>query len=109
MTVIAQPEKINGKWDTHTFYQTVSHLHLSLLVNNSDLIDFMLVECADGRWFIVEESNTFECEQLFDAYSREFVEPKMYSSSDEAEKFACQLIAENTCLEFDEIYPYFKD
>ena len=109
MTVITQPKRINGKWDTHSFYKTVSHLHLSLLLDNNDFIDFLLVECADGRWFIIEESNTFESVQLFDAYSSEFIEPKFYSSFDDAEKFACKLIAENTNLEFDEIYPYFED
>jgi hypothetical protein len=109
MLLNSQPEKVNGKWSTHSFYGTVSHLHLSFLLNGSDLIDLMLVECGDGRWFIEQVSITFESEQLFDAYSNEFVEPKFYSNSDEAEKFACKLIAENTSFEFEEIYPYFED
>jgi hypothetical protein len=102
-------KKINEKWDAHTFYQTVSHLHLTLLSDENDLIDLMLVKCSDGQWFIEQVSIPFESEKLFDAYSDEFVEPKFYSSSDEAEKIACKLIAENTSLEFDKIYPYFED
>lgn len=106
---MATPNKVNEKWDSHTFYQTVSHHHLTLLTDGGDLIDLMLVECADSRWFIEKVSVKFESEHVFDAYAPQFIEPKFFANSDEAEKFACKLIVENTTLKFDEIYPYFED
>lgn len=103
-----QPDKVNDKWDTHTFYKTVSHLHLSMLDNSNELIDLILVECGDGRWFVEQVSTPFESDQLFDAYSSEFIEPKFYESLGVAEEIACKIITENTSLKFDEIYPYFE-
>lgn len=103
------PTKKNLKWDAHTLYKTVSHKHMSMLVNDSDLIDLMLIECDDGRWFITEESSIINSDDFFDAYSDTFVEPKFYVSFDDAEKAGCHFIADQTSKEFDEIYPYFEE
>ncbi|WP_159185357.1 hypothetical protein [Klebsiella pneumoniae] len=41
----------------HTRYDTVNHHHLDYLLDNGEYPDsgLMLIECCDGRWFILQE------------------------------------------------------
>ncbi|EBU2048078.1 hypothetical protein CTO56_18250 [Salmonella enterica] len=41
----------------HTRYDTVNHHHLDYLLDNGEYPDsaLMVIECRDGRWFILQE------------------------------------------------------
>lgn len=73
--------KVNGVWDTHTLYKTINHTHVSYLYDDSILIDLMLVECGDGRWFIVDDTGELNDPSIHDKYSEVFSEPKFFMAS----------------------------
>lgn len=104
--------------NTHERYNTVYHQHLDTLVywalKGDEFPDdgLMLVECADGRWFLeVEFGNLFD---QIDGISKPalipFVEPSFFASEDLALEFAY------TCLkraypelEGRDLSEFFKD
>lgn len=103
------PERKRDRWDTHTFYRTISHLHFTVFDSNNDMIDLMLVECESGKWFIEDSIGDLQDERVFQPLSGEFKEPNFYDDSEAVEKAACAVAAEHLKLNYDDIYPYFEE
>ncbi|EJE4208678.1 hypothetical protein M3899_003162 [Vibrio parahaemolyticus] len=104
------PVRINGAWNTHELFQTVSHQHITIPIDDQ-LFDVLLVECADGRWFANDEvGNLGAYAGRFFSDSRPlFEEPAFYTSLQQAEIVICQAIAATSSTQFESIYPYFEN
>ena len=103
-------QKVNGMWDTHSFFQTINHYHLSCLPEgDGDFADIMVVECKDGRWFLVEESGESGDDKLFDAYSEEFKEPQFFGSSQEAQEYAIGVISKVAKVSVEELVALYNE
>lgn len=85
-------KKVKGMWDTHSFYSTVSHFHLSDFPRDGEYADICVVECSDGRWILVDDQGTSSDPKILDKYSEAFIEPAFFSSASEAEKYAINAI-----------------
>ena len=73
------------------------------------MLDLLLVECENGKWFIEDSIGSLQDERVFQPFSKIFIEPKFYDDSDIAEKVACEVAAEHLELSFNDIYPYFDE
>lgn len=100
--------KINGQWDTHNYYQTINHFHLSCLPDDGDFADIMAVECKDGRWFLEEQSGESGDEKLFDSYSDEFKEPHFFDTSEAAKEYAIKVINRVTGVSIEELIELYR-
>lgn len=101
--------KVNGMWDTHTYYKTISHCHLSCFDGDKDYADICAVECQDGRWFLVDDQGTATTNEILDKRSEEFVEPKFFDSYAELMDFAIIEISKITGLSISEAREYVVD
>ena len=84
--------KRDGMWDTHAFYDTISHFHLSHFPKDGEYADICVVECRDGRWFLVDDQGTSKDNNILDKCSEEFVRPKFFDSAEAAQKYAVSAI-----------------
>lgn len=102
--------------NTHTKFNTISHEHLDDLVSwaTGEYPDsgILLVECADGRWFIEQDyGHDFDS---FLGISKPklipYLEPYFYSSRDEALNIALELIRKvHKNLNEEKILDYLKE
>ncbi len=92
MTTGNEISKRNGMWDTHAFYDTISHFHLSNFPDNGEYADICVVECRDGRWFLVDDQGTSKDTAILDKYLDEFVEPMFFNSAEAAQEYAINAI-----------------
>ncbi|PAW00410.1 hypothetical protein [Vibrio coralliilyticus] len=106
---INKPELKRERWDTHSFYRTTHHLHLTVCEAGGNMIDLLLVECENGKWFIEDSIGDLLDERVFQPSSKDFIEPKFYDDLNIAEKTACEVAAEHLKLNFHDIYPYFEE
>lgn len=103
-----RPLKVNGMWDTHTHYRTINHTHMSYINTDSLLIDLCLVECQDGRWFIVDDTSEIEDDNIFDKCSDEFIEPKFFDNEEKATEYAIDTIHKKTGVSRTELNKHFS-
>ncbi|USD98893.1 hypothetical protein CTT30_22690 (plasmid) [Vibrio coralliilyticus] len=104
---MCRPIKTTCGWDVYSLYHVKSHRHITVW-DRDYLVDLRLVECEDGQSFIVNESSSLVDEKLFELCSEKYQPPFMLNSINEAEEVACKIIAKQTSLEFEELYPYFE-
>lgn len=104
--------------DTHQLYNTVDHEHLDCLVywarKPADFPEdgLLLVECADGRWFVeVEFGNRFDqINGICKPALTPFAEPAFFASQDLALQFAYACLKQAYPeLEGRDLSEYFKD
>lgn len=86
-------DSCHGGVNTHLLYNTVSHGHFDVLLADHSLVELMIVECADGRWYL----EGAPCEWLvapevcLNLTVEEFREPLFLESENEAVKLASKL------------------
>lgn len=91
---MAQPKKVNGLWDMHSFYETVNHTHLSYPDDQIGFIDLMLVERKNGQWFIIDQEGQFsENHRVFQECTENYIEPAFFASYEDVREEAVALIA----------------
>ena len=89
----------NGtRWDGHTAFRTISHAHLSCFfpADGRPTCDIMAVECADGRWLVVDNwgGETNGADGVWDPYDPSDALPRFFSSYDDAFAHATAVIAQ---------------
>jgi len=98
-----KPVKINGMWDTHILYKTVYHCHWSCFHGEKEYADICAVECADGRWFLVDDQGTATTSEILDKTADVFIEPRFFGTYEDAMAFAIPEMSKITGVSVDEI------
>jgi len=82
-----------GGVDTHHLYNTVSHGHFDVLLDDGSLVELMVVECADGRWYLEGAPCEWQSapEVCLNLTVTGFREPQFLASEDEATQLAALL------------------
>lgn len=101
--------KRNGMWDTHTYYDTVSHSHLTYLCDDGRYVDIRLVECKDGRWFLIDDEGSVSDTGILDLYKDTFIEPRFFSSAEEATDYAIKAASKITGKSIIDLANHLKD
>ncbi len=83
--------------NTHEKYNTVNHIHLDMLVPYTEDVDLglMLVECADGKWYIEQDFSTDVYDKVPGVVKSEtdiITEPVFYPDEETAEKAALDIV-----------------
>ena len=83
--------------NTHEKYNTVNHIHLDMIVPSIGDVDLglMLVECADGKWYIEQEFSTSAYDKVPGVVKSQTditTKPVFYSNEKEAEKAALDIV-----------------
>ncbi len=82
---------------------------MSYLYKDSNLVDLMLVECGDGRWFIVDDTGELNDPAIHDKYSEVFREPKFFKDENLATEYAIKIISNVSGESISKIIEHFKD
>jgi hypothetical protein len=86
-----------NRWDGHRTFNTVNHHHISCYspVEGRDSCDLMIVECADGRWYVEDNwgGDAQGAEKVWNPFDRNATEPHFFSNQGEAHAHAVALVA----------------
>lgn len=85
-----------GRYDSHRFFDTVSHSHISDYCGNKNC-ELTIVECRDGRWFI-EDSWGADAKGAKDIYNpfEKGSYPTLFPTFDAANLRAVEVISSIT-------------
>jgi hypothetical protein len=88
----------NGKrWDGHRAFNTVNHQHVSCYAPapQHDTCDIMIVECADGRWYVEDNWGTDAkgADKVWNPFDPSTEGPHFFASEDEAMQHAVAVVA----------------
>lgn len=91
------PQYWNGeRWDGHRAFHTISHHHISCYnpAAGHDTCDIMIVECADGRWYVEDNwgGDAKGAERVWNPFDKDS-EPHFFPSMEEAQKHAVAVVA----------------
>ena len=85
------------RWNGHDAFQTVNHHHVSCYspAEGCDSCDLMIVECADGRWYVEDNWGNDSCgaERVWRPFDRNAGEPYFFGSQEEALAHATAVVA----------------
>lgn len=86
-----------SRWDGHRAFNTVSHEHISCYSaapGHKDC-ELMIVECADGRWYIEDSwgGDAQGAEKVWNPRDPSNEGPNFFSSEDEARQHAVAVVA----------------
>ncbi|MEZ8733610.1 hypothetical protein [Vibrio sp. 10N.239.312.D08] len=94
------PNKRNGEWQTHDLFETVQHLHMTWITAETDIVDLMVVKCADGRWYACNDGSDICSDVLFEPCADEFEEPIFFNSLEHLKRVICRLVSEQLGVDF---------
>lgn len=85
-----------GRYNSHRFFNTVNHWHISDYSREVHC-DLMLVECADGRFYIEDNwgGDANGHEKVFNPFQTDSY-PVFFSDFDTANEVAAKVVAEIT-------------
>jgi len=85
------------KWDTHNALNTINHNHISCYPDEGDNCDLMIVECANGQFYIEDNwgGDAQGAPEAFNPYD-EHASPVFFDNYEDAEKIANKII-EKVC------------
>lgn len=85
-------------WNGHAAFNTVSHHHVSCYspADGRDSCDIMIVECADGRWYVEDNwgDDAQGAEKVWNPFDRNAGEPHFFACEHDALAHATAVVAQ---------------
>lgn len=96
-------DKLNGRWNSHKFFNTINHWHISDYESDTTC-DLMLVECMDGRFYIVDNwgGDADGHHEVFNPYDKNSY-PTFFESFEQGNRTAAAVVASITGAKAEEI------
>lgn len=86
-----------NRWDGHHAFNTISHEHVSCYdpASGHDTCDIMIVECADGRWYVEDNwgGDAKGADKVWNPFDKSSEGPHFFASEDEAMQHAVAVVA----------------
>ncbi|MYM92640.1 hypothetical protein [Duganella vulcania] len=91
------------RWDGHRAFNTVGHEHVSCYspAEGYHSCEVMVVECADGRWYIEDNwgGDAKGAEKVWNPYDPSDAGPHFFDSEEQAMKHAVAVVAKVSGVE----------
>ncbi|MHB8226593.1 hypothetical protein [Acidithiobacillus sp.] len=85
------------RWNGHAAFNTINHHHISCYspASGHDDCDLMVVECADGRWYVEDNwgGDAQGAEKVWNPYDPNAGEPHFFGNQADAFAHAVAVVA----------------
>lgn len=86
-----------NRWNSHRAFNTVNHHHIACYTPAAghDSCDIMIVECADGRWYVEDNwgGDAQGAEKVWNPFDPSSEDPHFFATEDEAMRHAVAVVA----------------
>lgn len=100
-----------GKWQGHNAFNTVGHSHMSWYSPAPGYhdCDIMVVECADGRWYVEDTWGDHVMDKVWNPYDPSDAGPHFFRTEDEATSHAMSAMSKVCGIPVAEIKAVYSE
>lgn len=104
----------NGtRWNGHAAFQTIRHDHISCYTpaDDHDTCDIMVVECADGRWYVEDNwgGDAKNAEGVWNPFNTDDALPRFFQTKEDAIRHAVAVVADVSGVNREEYLQIYLD